>query len=175
VRGGTSSIGLAAAAIAQQHGAYVISTSRSKDKEALVRDSGASDFVVETGSIAKEVRSRYPEGVDKVLELVGTTTLADSLQAVGRGGIVCSAGIVGGQWEIERFTPSGTIPTGVYLTTYGSSVEAFMETPLDEIAGLVKEGKLKIPIKTYKLDDIVQAHRDMEETTVGAKMVVVLD
>jgi NADPH:quinone reductase-like Zn-dependent oxidoreductase len=37
----------------------------------------------------------YPEGVDKVLELVGTTTLEDSLQFAKQGGVVCMSGIVG--------------------------------------------------------------------------------
>ncbi|KAF4631116.1 hypothetical protein G7Y89_g7016 [Cudoniella acicularis] len=174
VRGGSSSVGLAAAAIARHHGMKVVSTTRSESRRDLLIASGAHDVLIDNGSIAEEARVRYPEGFDKVLELVGVTTLGDSLKTVKRGGVVCAAGIVGGKWVLEQFTPNELIPTGVYLTTYSSSVEAFMETPLDEIALLVAEGKLHIPIKSYRLDQIVEAHHEMDESTACAKMVVVL-
>ena len=175
VRGGTSSVGLAAAAIAKHHGAFVVSTTRSEKRAQLCRDSGAEDVLTDGGSIAEEARKRYPDGFDKILELVGVTSLKDSMKALKRGGICCTAGIVGGKWVLDQFTPNEVIPTGMYLTTYGSSVDAFMETPIDEVAQLVKNGSIHIPIKTYRLEQIVEAHRDMEETSVGAKMVVIMD
>ncbi|MCJ1399205.1 hypothetical protein MMC11_002407 [Xylographa trunciseda] len=174
VRGGSSSVGLAAAAIARHHGAFVVSTSRSQSREKLLRDSGAQDMILENGSIADEARKRYPDGFDKVLELVGTSTLTDSLKTVKKGGIVCMAGIVGGTWVLEKFEPF-IIPSGVYLTTYASSVEAFMETPLDEIARLVKSGALRIPIKTFRFEEIVEAHRVMDGSTAEGKLVVLID
>jgi NADPH:quinone reductase-like Zn-dependent oxidoreductase len=175
IRAGTSSVGLAAAAIAKHHGAFVVSTTRSENRAQLLKESGAEDVIVDGGSIAEEARRRYPDGFDKILELVGVISLKDSMRTLKRGGVCCVAGIVGGRWVLEQFTPNEVIPTGTYLTTYGSSVEAFMETPLDEVAQLVKNGSIHIPIKTYRLDQIVEAHRDMEETSVGAKMVVLVD
>ena len=175
VRGGTSSVGLAATAIARHHGAFVVTTTRSQSREKLLRESGAQDVVIDGGSIAEEVRGRYPEGFDKVLELVGVTTLADSLKVAKKGGIVCTAGIVGGKWVMDQFTPNAVIPSGVYLTTYSSSVEAFMATPLDKVARLVKDGTIRIPIKTYRLEQIVEAHQAMDEGTAEAKMVVLID
>jgi D-arabinose 1-dehydrogenase-like Zn-dependent alcohol dehydrogenase len=49
-----------------------------------------------------------------------------------------------------------------------------METPLNEIAQRVAEGTLKIPIKTFRLDQIVEAHVAMDESTAGAKIVVLV-
>jgi D-arabinose 1-dehydrogenase-like Zn-dependent alcohol dehydrogenase len=49
-----------------------------------------------------------------------------------------------------------------------------VETPLDEVAELVKNGSIRIPTKTDRLEQIVEAHRAMEETSVGAKMVVLI-
>ena len=175
VRGGSSSVGLAAAAIARHHGAIVVATSRSQARETLLRESGAQDIILDSGSIADEARKRYPDGFDKVLELVGTTTLADSLKTVKKGGIVCAAGIVGGKWVLDEFTPNAVIPTGVYLTTYSSSVEALMETPLDEIAQLVRSGAMRIPIKKFSLAEIVEAHRVMDNSTAEGKIVVLID
>ncbi|KAJ7454749.1 chaperonin 10-like protein [Mycena latifolia] len=175
VRGGSSSVGLAAAALARHHGAHVVSTTRNETRRELLFASGAHDVLIDDGSIASEARARFPGGFDKVLELVGVTTLGDSLKTSRRGGVVCTAGIVGGKWVIDQFTPNALIPTGVYLTTYSSSVEAFMQTPLDEIARLVAEGTLNIPIKSFRLDQIVDAHREMEESSACAKMVVLID
>ena len=75
VRGGTITIGLAAIGLAKQHGAFVIATSRKPEREVMLREQGADDVIIDTGSIAEEVKARYPEGVDKVLELVGVTTM----------------------------------------------------------------------------------------------------
>lgn len=177
IRGGSSSVGLAAAAIAKHHGAsLILSTTRSTQRRQLLIDSGAHDVLIDdNGSIAEEARKRYPEGFDKVLELVGVTTLADSFKTVRKGGTVCGAGITGGSWVMEQFTPQAVIPNGCYLTVYGSSVESLFETPLEEMAKLVEDGTMRIPIRTYRMDQIVEAHRAMEESAVGAKMVVMND
>ena len=52
-----------------------------------------------------EVRKIFPDGVDKVLELIGTTTLDDSMNAAKKGGIVCMTGIVGNVWSYKDFNP----------------------------------------------------------------------
>jgi hypothetical protein len=45
--------------------------------------------VIETGTIAGEIRQLVPGGADRVLDLVGNSVLRDSLQAVGVKGRVC--------------------------------------------------------------------------------------
>jgi len=85
VRGGTTSVGFAAAAIAREFGATVSSTTRNPQREVLLRKCGASQVFIDGGSIAGDVRQASPNGVDKVLELVGSTSLHDSLRrAAGR-------------------------------------------------------------------------------------------
>src|SRR5580693_10491696 len=64
IRGGTTSVGLAAAAIAKSRGAIVSSTSRKPDREQLLRKAGADEFFMDTGTIASEVRKVLPGGVD---------------------------------------------------------------------------------------------------------------
>lgn len=46
--------------------------------------------------------------------------------------------------------------------------------PLDELAQRVVDGTLKIPIKTFTIDEIVQAHHAMDDSTAGAKIVVLV-
>jgi NADPH:quinone reductase-like Zn-dependent oxidoreductase len=173
IRGGTTSVGLAAAAIAKYHGAHVAATTRRPDREKLLRASGVDQVFVDTGSIAEQVKEVSPGGADKVLELVGTTTLLDSLRCAKPGGIVCSTGIVGNKWWFDNFSPMDSIPTAVCLTTYSGGPEEFMLTPLEELAEQIAAGRLHIQIgKTFRLDQIVEAHRCMEENRAGGKIVV---
>jgi len=173
VRGGTTSVGLAAAAIARKHGAIVAATTRNPAREAMLRENGADQVFIDDGTIAKTVRECFPGGVNKVLELVGTTTLADSLQATAQNGAVCMTGMVGDKWSIEDFSPMGVIPTAVNLTTYSGGTSDFMRTPLQELLDDIQSGLLPLKIgKTFSLDAIVQAHRTMESNTAGGKIVI---
>jgi NADPH:quinone reductase-like Zn-dependent oxidoreductase len=96
IRGGTSSVGLAAAAIAKNQGAFVASTTRRADRKELLTANGADKVFIDDGRIAEEVKKG--EKFNKVFELVGTTTLEDSLQCARENGIVCMAGIAGNSW-----------------------------------------------------------------------------
>jgi hypothetical protein len=71
---------------------------------------------------------------------------------------VCVMGIVEGKWVVESFS---------------SSSEALLETLLDEIAKSIGEGKLKLPIKIFDIEDIAEAHRFMEFEG-GVKVVVLI-
>ncbi len=172
VRGGTTSIGLAAAAIAAARGVHVVSTSRKAESESLLRKSGAADFVLDTGTIAEEVRARLPKGVNKVLELIGVTTLKDSLRCAGPGGLVCMTGIVGNKWSFDEFAPMEAIPTSVGLTVYAGESADFMAMPFQELVTQVENGSLPVQVgRTFKLTEIVEAHRVMEANTAAGKIV----
>ena len=173
IRGGTTSVGLAAAAIAKNHGAVVASTTRRPDREQLLRSSGADQVFIDAGAIAEQVKEVFPGGVDKVLELIGTTTLSDSLRCVKQRGIVCMTGMVGNKWSFDDFSPMEVIPTTVCLTTYDGGPEDFMLTPLEELVEQIAASTLRVQVgRTFRLDDIVEAHRCMEENRAGGKIVV---
>ncbi len=173
IRGGTTSVGLAAAAIAKNYGASVAATTRNPDHAELLYSSGVNDVIKDNGAIAGEVQRRFPGGVDKVLEMIGTVTLEDSLHCASQGGIVCMTGIVGNRWAFDRFAPMDAIPTGVYLTVYAGESDDFMRTPLSDLARQIEAGTLHLQVgKTFYLDEIVSAHLLMEENKAGGKIVV---
>lgn len=129
IRGGTTSVGLAAASLARNHGAIVISTTRQARREHLLKDAGASQVIIDSGRIAEDVKKLFDGGVEKVLELVGTTTLLDSLQCTRPQGIVCMTGMVGdsessstGQRQVNRNmlkqVQAGPFPTSSRMSTY---------------------------------------------------------
>jgi NADPH:quinone reductase-like Zn-dependent oxidoreductase len=173
IRGGTTSVGLAAAAIAKKHGGFVISTTRNGDRSQLLHSSGVDRVLIDSGAIASDLRKTDPNGVDKVLELIGTTTLLDSLRCAKEGGVVCMTGIVGNKWSFDNFAPMEAIPTAVRLTSYAGESADFMRTPLQELVEQIASEALIVQIgKVFHLDEIVEAHRCMEENKAGGKIVV---
>ena len=178
IRGGTSSVGMAAASLAKAMGARVISTTRDRAKATALRDNGADDVVIDTGGIASEVARRVPPGVDGVLELIGAVTLLDSLRAARPRGIVCNTGILGNAWVMDRFEPLEDIPSTVRLTTYGSSTTSAEHSTaaLQEIVDWVAAGRIRTNIeRRFRMEEIVAAHRYMEDNRGSGKLVVVTD
>ncbi len=148
VRGGTSSIGMAAATIAKDLGLTVISTTRNETKREALIENGADHVVIDTGEVAEPVRQIFPGGVNAVLELIGTTTLLDSLACCSPKGIVCNTGILGNAWAIEDFQPMAAIPSPVRLTTFLSeTVEAANATAaLQNAVDAAAEGRYRVNI-----------------------------
>ena len=178
IRGGTTSVGLAAASLAKElFGAgRVLGTSRSKSRESVMKAAGMDDVIIDTGSIQEEVRKIFPDGVDKTLELVGVSTMADSMAATRKRGVVCNTGIVGNKWTLDNLNPMEFIPKAVYLTSYGGDNNDVKATPFEEIVQLVMEGKMKIQVgKTWPLEEVAEAHQMMEDNRVGGKAVLLTD
>jgi NADPH:quinone reductase-like Zn-dependent oxidoreductase len=176
IRGGTSSIGLATLAMAKAAGLRVVSTSRSEAKAEVLRKAGADDVVIDDGELAPRIRRDHPDGVDRVLELIGTTTLLDSLQCVRSGGVVCMTGILGGEWELSSFRPMGHIPTGVRLTSYSGGAADISRVQLQRYVSMVENGELSIrsgPV--WKFDQLPLAHQAMDDNRANGKMVVIVE
>ena len=97
----------------------------------------------------------------------------DSLRCARPRGIVCMTGMVGDKWSFDSFSPMDAIPTAVSLTTYDGGAEDFMRTPLETLAQQIAAGRLHVRIgRTFLLDEIVEAHRWMEENKASGKIVV---
>ena len=176
IRGGTSSIGMMAAQLANHLGLTVISTTRNPDREETLKSNGASHVLIDEGSIADQLREIYPEGVNKVLELIGTRTLKDSLKCIKPKGIVCMTGILGNEWTMKDFTPMGDIPSLGRLTVYMGDANNLEREQLQEFIDAVADGVIKPRIDSvYKLNQIVEAHAYMEANKAKGKLVIKMD
>lgn len=179
VRGGTSSVGLAAIVLAKQQGLTVLATTRNQHKVAQLRERGVDQVLIDTGHIANDVRSLLPGGVNVVLELVGIATLFDSLQATTAKGIVCLAGGLGNVWEAQHFSPMGMIPLAVRLTvSYGSGMIVGQERRalLQKIVDDIEAGSYQANVdRVFPFVEIAEAHRYMENDRACGKIVVRID
>lgn len=173
IRGGTSSIGLATAVLAKRQGITVIATTRNHSKADALLAAGVDHVIIDTGTIAEEVRTIFPFGVDGAVELVGTPTLQDTLRATAVHGTVCFTGMLSDQWTVKDFYPIDFIPNGVRLTAYSGGAADLPPEILQEFLDAVESGQVTVPIgRTYVFDEIVQAHQDMEDGSVSGKLVV---
>jgi NADPH2:quinone reductase len=176
IRGGTSSVGLAAAVLAKLRGMTVIATSRSESKFPLLTQAGVDHPLLDSGEVAGDVHRLLGRGVDGAIELVGVNVMRDTLRATRQGGTVCFTGMLSDEWTIPEFYPMDWLPNGVRLTAYSGEAEGLPAHVLQEYLDAVSAGAASVPLgRIYRLDDIVQAHHDLETNSVGGKAVVVLD
>lgn len=173
VRGGSSSVGLLSAQIAKKKGLHVISTTRNEEKKAFLLEHGADEVLIDDGNLAHQLQENNHPPIDKVLELIGTKTLKDSLQCVRRGGTVCMTGMLAEEWSIPDFAPMEFIPATVNLTIYDSGQMSVDRKYFKEFIHEIENGAIKPKIKRiFKLDEIVEAHTFMETNAGGGKIVV---
>jgi NADPH:quinone reductase-like Zn-dependent oxidoreductase len=175
IRGGTSTVGLAAATLARELGATVISTTRHAERLDDLRAVGVDHPVVDHGSITDTVRDIAPSGVDAALDLVGGTALADTLACVRVHGVTCFTGALGGAWTIPDFSPF-LIPTGVRLTSYAGDADDLPPEELQRQLEAIAAGRLTVPVaRTYRgLEQVPDAHAALESGSTTGKHVVVL-
>jgi NADPH:quinone reductase-like Zn-dependent oxidoreductase len=173
IRGGTSSVGVAAAAIAKDYGLTVFSTTRNPQRTKALSDLGVDHPIVDNGDVAAKVREIVPDGVNAALELIGTNVLPDTLKATAVHGTVCFTGMLSDNWTIPDFYPIGYLPNGVRLTAYGGESSDLPAKAFQRYVDLVANGKLPIRIdRVFTMEQIGEAHRVMQEGAAVGKLVV---
>jgi NADPH:quinone reductase len=105
--------------------------------------------------------------------------LRDSLRIVRTRGRVCQLGFLGGLEPVAGFDPIADLPTGVQLSFYGSAfvlgTDEFplADIPLQQMITKAEAGRYQAkPARVFGFDEIIQAHRAMEEGLAAGKMVV---
>ena len=173
IRGGTSSIGMATAVLAKRQNMIVFSTTRNPNKIESLTKIGVDHVLIDDGSVAKQVRDIVPDGVDTALELVGTPTLPDTLAATRVHGVVCFTGMLSNEWIVPDFYPIDYIPHGVRLTSYAGEAADLPGYVLQDFLDAVAAGDAVVPLhRVYRLDQIRDAHAEMEAGSATGKIVV---
>lgn len=168
VRGGSSGVGVAFTKLAKAlfTEITVVGSTRQLKKTDQLIDIGYDD-VIQDQAGALMTGDSY----DRVLELIGPTTIKDTFKHVNETGIVCSTGELGGQWYLSNFDPIMDIAANGYLTSfYSGNVDV---QKLNNLLQLIEKRNIDVkPSKIFSLDKLPQAHEFLESTESVGKVVV---
>jgi NADPH:quinone reductase-like Zn-dependent oxidoreductase len=178
IRGATSSFGQAAINIAADIGAKVIAMSRKAERFPHLETLGAARGELERPDLSASL----PEAkkIDAVLDLLGEHTALDSLELPRYGGRVCLAGFLSGIESEGNAHFLDDMPSGVFLTLFGSSVFGTSDCPLSSIpmqamVDKAAAGTYKAkPALVLPFEQIREAHETMEASHANGKIVMVV-
>jgi NADPH:quinone reductase-like Zn-dependent oxidoreductase len=160
--GATGGVGSFATQLAAIRGAHVIASVRPGDED-FVTGLGAKETVDYTGDVAAEIRRRYPNGIDAVIDAVNR----DHAAFAGLAGLIRDGGratsVVGGAGDATELG-------GVAVSNSGGN-----PAHLSGLADLVLKSQLHVAIRrTYPLAEAAQALQDFaNEHTVG-KLIITM-
>ncbi len=171
VLGAGSGVGVAAIQIAKMFHARVIATAGDDHKLAKARAIGADEGIDHyKQKISQEVRRiTNKEGVDIVVEHVGTATWDESMKSLKPGGTIVTCGATTG-FEAKfdlRFLFSRQLSfLGSYMGTMGDLREALSH---------IFAGRLKPVVdRTFPLEETRAAHEYLESSRMFGKVVLTL-
>ncbi len=161
-------VGLIACQWAKALGLQLIGTAGSDDKCALAKANGAAHVInyAKEDFLARVKEITDGKGVKVVYDSVGKDTWDKSLDCLSPFGLMASFGNASG--PVAPFSPGILGPKGsIYVTrqTLFSHISTRERTQemADDLMDMVASGKVQIHIgQRYALQDVQQAHRDLE-------------
>jgi len=171
-------VGLIAVQWAMSLGAFVIAVVGSEAKAAVVREYGCERVLVLGDDLVPQVRDLSGgAGAHVVYDSVGRDTWNASLDCLRPRGLMVSYGNASG--PVPPFAPLELSRRGsLYLTrpTLFDYIRrrAELESAARELFDLIGRGTIRIEIgRNYALQDVAQAHRDLEaRQTVGSTVLL---
>jgi len=169
ITGAGGGVGVHAIQLANMMGAFVMAVDIGGEKLSLARELGAEVvFDGSSGDFSETVREwTNGEGVDVVLELVGTKTFDSSIKSLARGGRMV---IVGSHTGTElKVSPQAMIANEWEIL--GSRNVTKRE--LAEVVALVAAGKVKpIVTGTYPLEEAEALHQKLRKQEIIGRVVL---
>jgi NADPH:quinone reductase len=172
-------VGLLLVQMARSIGARAIGTVGTEEKAKLAREAGAEEVIVYTQQDFEVETKRLTEnkGVHVVYDGVGKSTFEKGLNVLRpRGYMVLFGGASG---AVPPFDPIALSQKGSLFLTRPSLIHYIatrneLEQRSSDIFNMIIAGKLKLRIgHVYKLEEVQQAHRDLEGRKTAGKILLV--
>jgi NADPH2:quinone reductase len=171
-------VGLLLVQMAKNIGARVIATVGTEEKAKLAREPGADDVILYTQQDFEVETKRLTEnkGVHVVYDGVGKSTFEKGLNVLRpRGYMVLFGGASG---AVPPFDPIALSQKGSLFLTRPSlfhyiATRQELEQRSSDIFNLIVAGKLKLRVgHVYRLEEVQQAHRDLEGRKTTGKILL---
>jgi NADPH2:quinone reductase len=172
-------VGLLLVQMAKRLGARVIATAGSEAKAQLARGAGADEVIIYTEQDFETETQRLTgnQGVQVVYDGVGKDTFARDLKVLSpRGYLVLFGGASGAvpPFDLLELTKHGSLfVTRPSLQHYVASRKE-LEQRSNDVLQMIVRGELKLRIyKRYPLEDVRQAHLDLEGRKTTGKLLLI--
>ena len=172
-------VGLLLVQMTKNIGARAIGTVGTEEKAKLAREAGADEVILYTQKDFEAETKRLTEnkGVHVVYDGVGKSTFEKGLNVLRpRGYMVLFGGASG---AVPPFDPIALSQKGSLFLTRPSLIHYIatrqeLEQRSSDIFNMILAGKLKLRIgHTYELEEVQQAHRDLEGRKTTGKILLV--
>jgi len=163
LHGASGAVGISAIQQAQWRGARVIGTASERSFE-RVRSFGAQPVAYGPGLVDR-VRDLAPDGVDAVLDAVGTDEAVDASIALLRDPARAVTIVRGDRTDAAGFTAvGGAMPAS----------KAFRDSARAGLIARAGAGELAVPVaRTFRLSEAVEALRFLQQGHPGGKLALV--
>jgi NADPH2:quinone reductase len=178
VTGGAGAVSHAAIQLAVWASATVITTVSSDDKADLARKAGAQHVInYRNEDVAEAVKRISSGGADVVVEVNATANIASAVASVAPGGTIAIY-----TSEAQEFLPVPVRPSMTkniryqFILTYTTSSEQ-KASAVRAVAAAVADGVLEVgdehglPLTRFPLERTADAHRAVEDGTVGKVLI----
>tara|TARA_B100000029_G_scaffold410735_1_gene412811 strand:+ start:368 stop:1342 length:975 start_codon:yes stop_codon:yes gene_type:complete len=163
---------------AKSLGCKVIGTVGSEEKISIAKKNGCNFVINYTkDDFAKKVLEYTKDkGVPVVFDGVGKKTFHKSIECLKTRGMMVSFGNASGSLE-DIDVKKSIQPKGLYFTRpamwHYLRTRDEIQDGADKLFEAIKLGKIKIEIfKKYRLDEVVQAHKDLESRKITGPAII---
>jgi NADPH2:quinone reductase len=180
VAGGAGAVGHMAVELARWAGARVIATASEPEKRHSAALAGA-DVVIDyrCTDAGDQIRAAAPEGVDIVVEVAASPNCRLDLGVIRRGGVVSVYGNNGGDTlTLELREAMRACVQFQFVMVFGAPPAA-KAAAVEDVCAAVAAGALRIgeqaglPVHTFPLEAIAEAHAAVESGLAGKVLVQV--
>ncbi len=178
IHGGTSGVGVAAIQIAKLFDSYILTTVGNKEKASFCKKIGVDKTInYKESDFFEEIKKSKINGIDLILDFIGGDYINKNIDLLNNDGTLVNIGFQNGS-KVEINLIKVMLKR---LTITGSTLRIrdkyFKGKILNDLIKFVfpkiENGEVKIYIDSiYKLDDVVKAHKRLDEGKHIGKIVL---
>ncbi|MEP7156011.1 MAG: NADPH:quinone oxidoreductase family protein [Betaproteobacteria bacterium] len=178
ILGAAGGVGLAAVEIGKAIGARVIAAASTDEKLAICKQHGADELInYSQGDLRESIKKLCGKnGPDVIYDPVGGKCAEPAFRSIGWRGRYLVVGFADGEipaLPLNLALLKGASIVGVFWGEFAKREPAANQKGLAEMAGWIREGKLKPLIsKAYSLTEAPQALMDMAARKVTGKIII---
>jgi NADPH2:quinone reductase len=182
VAGGAGAVGNAAVQLARWSDATVIATISSPQKAQLAAAAGATHVInYREQDVAAEIGRISPRGVDMIVEVSAAANAAIDAAVIAQGGSVAVYAAGGGDEMSLPVRPQMVANARWQFVMLYTVPDAAKEAAAEDVAAAVLDGAVRIgeagglPLHHFPLDRTADAHRAVEQGSVGKVLIDIVE